>query len=282
MSCRYTLIHLTDLHVTPGMLHGSVDSVAALRLALRAAVDADQQIDAVIVSGDLTDRGDAESYRIFAEEFGPVVEQLGAVPVLAIGNHDRPAEIRRSPVADAATAGADQVTMVGGLRVITLDSTVPDHHHGRLGEDQLRWLARVLESRATDGSILVLHHPPIPSVVPVMNQIGLREPERLSEVLAGSDVRIVLCGHTHCATAGTVAGVPVWVGPASAYLLDPLPPAGTVRALGIHMFSRVDVAGADVTVTAVPITGPEVPAIYTVDAEVAAAIAGDGGNATAH
>ncbi|GGT13033.1 hypothetical protein ACFFV7_25000 [Nonomuraea spiralis] len=82
--------------------------------------------------------------------------------------------------------------MAGGLRLIALDTSAPGHHHGELDDDQLAWPADTLAEPAPDGSVLVPHHPPIPSVLPLMDGIGPREPARPARMLEGSDVRLVL------------------------------------------------------------------------------------------
>ena len=44
----------------------------------------------------------------------------------------------------------------------------------------------------------------------------------LADVVAGSDVRVVLCGHNHHEGLGTLGSVPVWVSPSVAYRMDVL------------------------------------------------------------
>ncbi|MFD0887422.1 metallophosphoesterase, partial [Streptosporangium algeriense] len=204
---RYTLIHLTDVHaVADGLLHGRVDSTAAFGNALDAVVAAGQPVDAIILSGDIADQGDEPSYRLVARALEKAAGELGAAVVVAMGNHDERGAFRSALTGDQTDGQAgdepyDVVTWVDGLRIVTLDSTVPGEHHGELSAGQLDWLASVLAEPAPDGSVLVLHHPPIPSVLPLMDGIGLREPERLARTLTGSDVRIVLAGHTHSASA---------------------------------------------------------------------------------
>ena len=274
-SNAYTLIHFTDVHaIAEGLLHGVADPVGAFRAGLAAVVASGRPVDAIILSGDITDSGDAASYRRVAELLAPVVAELGAVAVVAMGNHDqRPAFWRELAGTEPTGEAYDRVVQVGGLRIVTIDSTVPGKEHGELDDAQLDWLRGVLAEPAPDGSVLVLHHPPIPSALPVMNLVGLRRPERLAEVLGGSDVRLVLAGHTHSATAGSVAGIPVWVGPAGAYALDPLPPAGTVRGVAFHAFTLVEIGESGVTTTQVPIVGPDTAVLYRMDAERAALMA---------
>ena len=265
----YTLIHFTDVHaVADGLLlHEHVDTVGSLATGLAAVVASGWKVDAIVVSGDIADAGDDASYRRVAELLEPAARELGATVVVAMGNHDLRAALRAGLTDEEAGDGAyDRAVRIGGLRVITLDTAVPGKAHGELDDGQLEWLRGELATAAPDGSVLVLHHPPIPSALPMMNAIGLRSPERLAEVLSGSDVRLVLAGHTHSATAGSVAGIPVWVGPASAYALDPLPPAGTARGLGFQAYTLVEISASGVMTTQVPIVGPGMETIYEMDA----------------
>ncbi|MBB4913316.1 metallophosphoesterase [Streptosporangium saharense] len=268
MANRYTLIHLTDVHaVADGLLHGCVDSTAEFGNALDTVVAAGQTVDAIVLSGDIADQGDEPSYRLVARALEKAAGDLGAAVVVAMGNHDERGAFRSALVGDRKGGEPyDVVSWVGGLRIVTLDSTVPGEHHGELSDDQLEWLASVLAEPAPDGSVLVLHHPPIPSVLPLMDGIGLREPERLARTLAGSDVRIILAGHTHSATAGTLAGIPVWVGPGGAYAADTMAPAGRTRGIPSQAFSRVDLTGDGVITTVVPMSSA--PPVYELDTEV--------------
>ncbi|WP_246271743.1 hypothetical protein [Amycolatopsis acididurans] len=64
--------------------------------------------------------------------------------------------------------------MIGGLRIIALDSSVPGHGHGELSGGQLDWLARELATPAPDGTILAPHHPPLQDVlVPTTSMRGV-------------------------------------------------------------------------------------------------------------
>jgi len=86
-----------------------------------------------------------------------------------------------------------------------------------------------------------------------MSSIALREPGRLREAIADSDVRIVLCGHNHHAALGTLGAVPVWVSPAIAYQAD-TGSTQVFRGITGAAFSRVDLSSDGVTVTPIPIS----------------------------
>ncbi len=238
-----TVVQITDLHVvTEGaLLPGGLDPVPPLTTVLDAIVAAGDPIAAVLFTGDLVDRGDPASYRRLRGIVEPFVARLGAPALFAAGNHDDRSALREHLLGVApSTAPLDHVTRIGGVRVVVLDSTVPGHAYGELTDDQLAWLADELATPAPDGTVLALHHPPLPSPSRLIQGIGLRDRAGLGDVLAGSDVRVVLSGHTHVTSAGTLAGIPVWVGASTATTWYGLTPEGgeaTVRAPGV---SRID------------------------------------------
>ncbi|MFE9426870.1 metallophosphoesterase [Kitasatospora sp. NPDC006697] len=245
MDYQYSLLHLTDVHVIPeGLLYGEADTRAALADALDAAVASGRKFDAIILSGDNTDSGDEASYRIIAELVEAAAAELGAQVVYAAGNHDERGALRAGLLGlDPTTEPFDHVVRVGGLRIATLDTSLPGKPYGQLDQEQLDWLAGQLAEPAEHGTVLVLHHPPLAGLSPGFEDpqhgrhLDLREPERLAEVVRGTDVRLILAGHTHSAAAGQFAGIPVWIGPGNAYAADPMAPhrPGPRRpAAGLH------------------------------------------------
>lgn len=79
---------------------------------------------------------------------------------------------------------------------------------------------RRAEDPAPHGTILALHHPPIPSVLDLAATVELRDQARLGRVLEGSDVRAILAGHLHYSTNATFVGIPVSVASATCYTQD--------------------------------------------------------------
>ena len=86
-----------------------------------------------------------------------------------MGNHDERAAYARGLFDrdlgdhdELAVPAQDAVYDVGGLRIVALDTSVPRYHHGELSDEQLDWLADVLTTPAEHGTVLALHHPPIP------------------------------------------------------------------------------------------------------------------------
>ncbi|MEV0250755.1 metallophosphoesterase [Nocardia sp. NPDC050712] len=254
------IVQLTDTHIRPAgeLLYDTVDTYANLTHVLDR-LRASGPVDALVLSGDLTDSGAPAGYRRLRAAVEPVAAELGAAVVYVMGNHDERTAfgvelLDHAPGSVPVEQPHDQVVEVSGLRIIVLDSTVPGRHLGVLDGGQLTWLGEQLRRPAARGTLLVLHHPPLPSGLPAAELLNLEQPDRLAEVIAGTDVRLVLCGHNHMTSAGTLAGIPVWIGPALAYRFDAMPPVGRIRAVQGFGYSRIDVLGLDFVVSAVEAT----------------------------
>ena len=151
--------------------------------------------DALIFTGDLTDQGHPDAYAELKAIVEPVAAEIDAQVVWAMGNHDDRPTFRSLLLGEDATDHpVDNVYDLDGLRVITLDSSVPGHHYGEITDGQLDWLRAELAVPAPDGTILALHHPPVPCIQDLAVLVELRDQSRLADVLRGSDVRAILAG----------------------------------------------------------------------------------------
>lgn len=256
----HTLIQLTDLHIGPGGDDdpGPVDTLAVLDRALQAVQRSGLRPSAVLFTGDLTENGAPAEYRRLRAVVDPALERIGARAVYVAGNHDDRAALREHLLdEEPSTDPLDRVTWFGDLRVVALDSTVPGLDYGELRPEQLDRLRAELASPAPAGTVLALHHPPLPSAAPLAASIELVGRADLGAAIAGTDVRAVLAGHTHVLSAGVLAGVPVWTGGAISSTLDGLLVDETLRGLADHSVSRLDLFDDAVLVTNLPFDAEE-------------------------
>ena len=198
-------------------------------------------LDAIVVTGDVTDLGEADAYRRVRAAVEPLVDATGADLIWVMGNHDERGPFREGLLDEAPSdEPVHRVLHVGGLRVVALDTSVPGYHHGELDATSLAWLAEVLAEPAAEGTILAMHHAPLPTPLALMDLLELRGQEELADVIRGRDVRLILGGHLHYATNGTFAGVPVSVAGATAYTMDlSAPPRELVGIDGGRSFTLV-------------------------------------------
>jgi 3',5'-cyclic-AMP phosphodiesterase len=272
---RHVVAHVSDPHLLADRLqYGTVDTGAGLARALERLSRLEPPPRAIVFTGDLADRGEPRAYARLREIVEPVAERMGARVVWVMGNHDDraayAAELFGEQADDSTTQ--DRVHDVDGLRIISLDTSVPRYHHGELTDAQLDWLRDILATPAPHGTLLALHHPPIPvPTVPVAQIIELLDQHRLAAVLAGTDVRAIIGGHFHFSSYSTFAGIPVSVAAATCYTMDPAPDARFVSGVDGHQaVTMMHLYDDRVVHTIVPLA--EAPEVTGFPADVAAQV----------
>ncbi|OJX70074.1 MAG: phosphodiesterase [Micrococcales bacterium 73-13] len=262
----HTIAHFSDPHLLAGgkTLYGLVDTVARLGAALDLLEASTIRPDAIVFTGDLTDLGEDEAYERLDELVGPAAGRMGAQLVWVMGNHDERAPYARVLFGDdgaggaGATAPQDRVYDIRGLRIIVLDTSVPGYHHGALESGQLEWLAAKLASPAPHGTLLAMHHPPMPMPLdPLFAVLELADQPALAEVIAGSDVRGILGGHLHYSSHSTFAGVPVSVASATCYTMALASPRLLAGVDAAQAMDIVSVYEDRIVHTTMPITDAE-------------------------
>ena len=260
---RITIAHLSDVHLLAHGVrqYGAVEPEDGLRQALVRLARLDPVPQALVFTGDLADRGEPDAYKRLRELVEPAAAGMGAQVVWVMGNHDARAPYAEGLFDSDDDGPQDRVYDVAGLRIVALDTSVPDYHHGDLTDGQLDWLRDVLSTPAEHGTVLAMHHPPIP--VPTLEPAAIIEllgQDRLAAVVAGSDVRQILGGHFHYSSHSTFAGVPVSVASASCYTTDPAPLDRVISGVNGHQaFNTVHVYDDRLVHTVIPI--PEAPEI---------------------
>lgn len=263
---RHVIAHLSDTHLLAdgARQFQSVDTEAHLVSALDLLTQVETPPQAIIVSGDLADRGERAAYVRVKELVDATAKTLNASVIWAIGNHDDRSAYSEVLFGMASTKAQDRVHELDGLRVVSLDTTVPGYHHGELEPQQLDWLAEVLSIPAEQGTVLVMHHPPLPIGLDRPSQvIELDDQARLAKVIRGADIRAIVSGHLHYPTYGLFAGIPVFTASAVCSTMELAGPGRTygVRDAGqaiamLHLFE----AGVD-GMTDPPVTHTVLPLV---------------------
>jgi 3',5'-cyclic AMP phosphodiesterase CpdA len=258
------LLHISDTHLYGDrtLHHGVVDTTAALERVLAKASEI-PGIDAVVLSGDLSEDGTEAAYRKLHDLVEPWAAEREAQTVYAMGNHDH-------PDAFAAVLGPRRrVHTLGRHRIVTLDSSVPGAAYGSLDAEQLAWLSDVLSQPVDLGTVVVVHHPPTRAVTPLLRLLELDDPHALLGVLDGSDVRLVLSGHYHHPLVTLERGIPIVVAPGVTNTSDVTAPEGLERATVGAGFALVDLAASGAPrVSVVSAPGPrDGELVFELDAE---------------
>ncbi|MDH7805025.1 MULTISPECIES: phosphodiesterase [unclassified Rhizobium] len=258
MSERVNFLHLTDLHVgNPQVqdddLYSDTSATLADTLAqIKALVP---QPEFIVVSGDLTNRGDAGSY----EELKRLLDEAAIdVPVLfALGNHDRrdgfyPVMLGRHENMDEPY---DYALVIADIHVIVLDTSVPGKVGGAFEPGQIEWLAQEIENHPELPKLLVMHHAPaldFDRPEAEWESLSFADTEALDEVLFEYDVIGILAGHIHYDRMSHWQGIPVVVGIGQHFATDPLWLHEGVRMLSGASFTIGTVRDTGLSVTFVP------------------------------
>jgi Icc protein len=219
----HVIAHISDTHLLAGgrPLYGTANTIEHLEQALAQLERSTAHPQAIVFTGDLADLGEPDAYVRLRSIVEPAAQRMNAEIIWVMGNHDERAQYSSLLFDQESDAPQDRVYMIDGLRIISLDTTVPGYHHGDVTDDQLEWLHNELATPAPHGTLLAVHHPPIPTpMLEAMGMLELQRQDRLAQVLRGSDVRAILAGHLHYSTHSTFAGIPVSVASATCYTLD--------------------------------------------------------------
>jgi len=225
-----TFIHLTDLHLyEPGNEEPGNESNDLLPAGrLRRVIERVRAMEITpafwLITGDLVNNGQASEYELLT----PWLAELRGfgIPVfLGLGNHDARGPFRQVLLGEATTDEQRPYchsTLIDGVNVIMLDSTVPNQVHGYLDQAQLAWLAAELAKPVGVGHLIALHHPPVHSTVALLDTMVLTNPADLAAVVAGHDnVLGILSGHIHYNHVARFQNTFSFTTPAVFYTIDP-------------------------------------------------------------
>jgi 3',5'-cyclic-AMP phosphodiesterase len=215
------IAQMTDIHVgfAPDEKPEELN-VTRFRATLQRLIEGPNRPDFLVLSGDITDHGDATS-------FAKTTELLAdcPIPILPmVGNHDtREGLLAVFPQVVPAEGGfLHYVVDAGlGLRVICLDTLEDGRHGGAFCESRARWLAERLAEAPDAPTLIFMHHPPIVAGIDWMDPApGEAWITRLHSVLEGQrQVQAIHCGHLHRQITTQFAGIALGVTPSVAPLV---------------------------------------------------------------
>ena len=189
------ILHISDLHFGPPFVPKVAEAIMATL--------PDLEPDAVVVSGDLTQRAKRRQF----EEARAFFDRMAPLPMLVIpGNHDvplyriferlfKPHALYREIICNEL----NPVLEVGNVVLVGLDSTAPRRSisNGRIFLDQLLHVQETLKQVPEDKArIVVAHHHFAPGHDKVID-IGMQKSRRAIDCFVEHNVEMILGGHLH-------------------------------------------------------------------------------------
>jgi 3',5'-cyclic AMP phosphodiesterase CpdA len=211
---------VSDLHIAlphtiwdhPSRFHLVEVSIPAFESVLEHLTQID--LDFILLPGDLTQHGEPDNHNWLQERLAKLPFPAYVIP----GNHDVPVVEANSQSIAAKDFpkyyrkfGYDNDelyytrSILPGVRLVALNSNTYDEQgnvKGRLCEQQLQWLEKVLSQTKNELVLVMIHHNvvehlPNQSRHPIANRYMLENASELLKVLQRYQVKLVFTGHLH-------------------------------------------------------------------------------------
>ena len=213
------IAQMTDIHIgfAPHERPEELNRVR-FRATLQRVIDSPNRPDMLVLSGDITDNGDLDSFEKTAELLAECPFPVWPM----VGNHD---------TREALVEAFPQVSLDGGflhyvieeerLRIVMLDTLQNGRHGGAFCEARAAWLSAQLDAAPRTPTVIFMHHPPVVSGIEWMDPApGEEWVRRFGDTVAGrSQIVAIHCGHLHRPLAASFRGIPLHVTPSVAPLV---------------------------------------------------------------
>lgn len=214
------IAQMTDIHIgfDPGAKPEELNRIR-FRATLDRVLNSPNQPDLLVLSGDLTDHGDRESF----VKTAALLEQCPCPILPMVGNHDTREELLAAfPDTPSEGGFVHYVTDREGLRIICCDSLENGRHGGGFCTERRDWLRARLDEKPDMPAVIFMHHPPLPSGIDWMDPVeGEDWIDNFAEAVEGHQSRIeaIHCGHLHRPITAKFNGIPLSVTPSVAPLV---------------------------------------------------------------
>jgi len=212
------IAQLSDLHIcSSGAL--SAKNVFAER-AIEAIHRLNLRPDVVILTGDVTEFGTEEEYKLVSRMLSRLDIPVYPVP----GNHDdrnrMRAEFRQLGQLTAGYKLLNYVVETRPVRLIGLDSVIPGRAEGALSQETLDFLDDALAKERCVPTLIFLHHPPFMTGIKGKDSIRIFEgADKLVRILAGHrQIERIVSGHFHRSIQARLANTICQVSPPVRYM----------------------------------------------------------------
>jgi 3',5'-cyclic AMP phosphodiesterase CpdA len=203
------ICQISDLHIKAQRKksYRVVDTSAALEACVESIGRLPQAPDVIVITGDLVDFGRADEYAALAALLAP----LRAPYYLLPGNHDDRASLRSAfkehRYLRQLGERINYVIEDYPLRLIAIDTVIPQQSGGDLDAASASWLETTLAGAPDRPTLVMMHHPPFATGIGHMDEIGLTGIARLKAVIERHpQVERIICGHLHRSISTRFAG----------------------------------------------------------------------------
>ncbi len=199
------IIHLSDTHLKKGKfdLFG-LDPKKRLRLAIDNINKHHSDADFIVVTGDLTDKGEVETYKVLKDILDNAVPKVYTI----LGNHDKRENYLK--VFDDAFENDGFVQgsfLLNNKAFIFLDTLIPGTCSGDMCDVRFSWFENELKKYESNDVYLFMHHPPMDTGIYLMDIVGFESKQRMKDILLKNEnIKHIFFGHVHRFVSGVYVG----------------------------------------------------------------------------
>jgi Icc protein len=210
------IAQMTDIHIgfDPEETPEEYNRVR-FRATLARLLEGPNRPDMLVLSGDITDNGDLDSFQKTAALLADCPFPVWPM----VGNHDtREALVQAFPQVRLDNGFLHYVLERDGVRLLLLDTLENGRHGGGFCEARAAWLTAQLDAAPDTPTVLFMHHPPVVSGIDWMDPVpGEAWIQRFGAAVEGrGQILAIHCGHLHRPLATTFRGIPLHVTPSVA------------------------------------------------------------------
>jgi 3',5'-cyclic AMP phosphodiesterase CpdA len=229
---------------------------ASLTVAVETIAGLSRPPDVVVVTGDLTNHGAADEFRLLTDLLAPLRMPVYLIP----GNHDdagvMPAALGHPSYLGQCRNHLSYTVEGQPVRIVAVDTTDPARHDGVFPQERADWLEATLAAQPARPTLIAMHHPPFATGIWWMDCLGIDGAGRFRDIVRRHpQVRRVICGHVHAPVQAMWRATMLSVCPSLAYQvvanLDPAAPP--VMAAGQQAFQLHHWDGEEFVSNTVPL-----------------------------
>jgi len=200
-------IHLSDTHIKNDAyeLYG-LNPAQRLEAAINSINKNHSDSDFIVITGDLTDRGEIKAYENLKE-----ICDKSIVPIIKlIGNHDSRENFLEIFPKNFQNEGFIQDVMhINNNALIFLDTKIPNTHGGDMCDKRFEWFERQLEENKDKNVYVFMHHPPMSVGIGYMDKIAFASANRIKKLFQKyTNIKHLFFGHLHRPLSGVWANTP--------------------------------------------------------------------------
>ena len=198
----FNILQITDTHFrqrVDGTIYGVQTQILFEKVIAQIkseVAESKQNIDLILVTGDISQDGSDESYQRFHE----FIKSFAVPTYFLQGNHDYCEPMRLTfGIEHVAPCKVSSATMGSSpWKVILLNSSVEDQVSGHFGQEQIRYLEQHLRQDSESPTMVCFHHHPMLIDCDWLDQQVIDDADRLFAVLDQfNNVKLCIYGHVH-------------------------------------------------------------------------------------